>query len=153
MWNKTNILFYIIEGERTRWKQEKRITVARTTLLFFRVYFISRVRCADGVNWILKLKLKLVCFSIPSSACGLYLEIAVREWEPNSTPGVCGSRSSPPTLLSAVTRSFHRIFTRCAITHSPSPCYLAKNLKKRIISFESKVVNCNSLLYLCPKLC
>jgi len=33
---------------------------------------------------------------------------AFREWEPNSTQGVCGSRSSPPTLLSAVSRSFHR---------------------------------------------
>ena len=39
-----------------------------------------------------------VGFSIPSSACGLCLEIAVREWEPNSTQGVCGSRNSPPTL-------------------------------------------------------
>ena len=30
------------------------------------------------------------------------------ELEPNSTQGVCGSRSSPPTLPSAVSRSFHR---------------------------------------------
>jgi len=47
-----------------------------------------------------------VGFPAPSSACGLYLEIDLQEWEPNSR--VCGSRSSPPTLLSAVSSSFHR---------------------------------------------
>ena len=57
-----------------------------------------------------------VGFPVPSSACGLYLGSAVREWEPNSTQGVCGSRSSPPTLLSAFCRSFHRA---CTVTHSP----------------------------------
>ena len=58
----------------------------------------------------------LVGFSITSSACGLYMEIAVREREPNSTQGACGSRSSPPRLLSAVSRSFHRA---CTVTCSP----------------------------------
>ena len=57
-----------------------------------------------------------VGFPSPSSACGLYLGSALREWEPNSTQGVCGSRSSPPTLLSAVSRSFHRA---CTVTRSP----------------------------------
>jgi len=47
-------------------------------------------------------------FPAPSSACELYLGSALQEWEPNSTQGVCGSRSSPPTLLSAISRSFHR---------------------------------------------
>ena len=50
-----------------------------------------------------------VGFPIPSSACGLYLGCALREWEPNSTQGVCGSSSRPPTLLSAFSRSFHLI--------------------------------------------
>ena len=54
-------------------------------------------------------------FSISSSGLcsGLYLEITLREWEPVSTQGVCCciiplqlSRSSSPTLLSAVSRSF-----------------------------------------------
>ena len=58
-------------------------------------------------------------FSIPSigPVRWIYLEIVVREWEPVSTQGVCGSiipprlsRSSPSTLLSAVFRSSHRIF-------------------------------------------
>jgi len=39
----------------------------------------------------------------------------------------------------------------CSLTS----CYLAKKMKKRI-GFESKILNCNSLLYyfnVCPKLC
>jgi len=57
-----------------------------------------------------------VGFPAPSSACGLYMGMALREWEHNSTQGVCGSRSSPPTLLSAFSRSFHRA---CMVSHSP----------------------------------
>ena len=49
--------------------------------------------------------------STEGMACGLYMEIALRECEPNSTQGVCGLTSSPPMLLSPVYRSFHpRIF-------------------------------------------
>jgi len=36
------------------------------------------------------------------AASNAALTIAEREWEPVSTQGVCGSRSSSPTLLSAV---------------------------------------------------
>ena len=66
---------------------------------------VSReVPCLDGLSRSSQKK-QGEGFPAPSSACGLYLGIDLREWEPNSTQGVCGSMSSPPTLLSAVSRS------------------------------------------------
>ena len=78
-------------------------------------------------------------FSVPSSACGLYLEIALREWDPNSTQRVCGSSSSPPTLLSAVSRS--------TCNHT-SPCRNPKTLvSRRLYSI------CCRRVSVCPSIC
>jgi len=52
-----------------------------------------------------------VGFSVPSSACGIYLEIAVRECEPISIHGVCGSIIPP--------QFFEEQFTHAALGHLP----------------------------------
>ena len=67
-------------------------------------------------------------FSIPSSkACGLYLEIAVQQWEPISTQGVCGSRSSSATLSR---RSPVRFTASCTASRSPHHQYGISSLSK-----------------------